>query len=68
MENFKKKQALDYHAGSRPGKIAVVSTKPTSTQRDISLAYSPGVAEPCIEIEKIRKMFTNTPPKAIWWL
>ncbi|MBX7203550.1 MAG: NADP-dependent malic enzyme [Bacteroidia bacterium] len=52
MENFKKKQALDYHAGSRPGKIAVVSTKPTSTQRDISLAYSPGVAEPCIEIEK----------------
>jgi malate dehydrogenase (oxaloacetate-decarboxylating)(NADP+) len=52
MENYKKKQALDYHSGGRPGKIAVISTKPTSTQRDISLAYSPGVAEPCIEIEK----------------
>lgn len=52
MENFRKKQALDYHSKGRPGKIAVVSTKPTSTQRDISLAYSPGVAEPCIEIEK----------------
>jgi len=52
MENFKKKQALDYHSKNRPGKIAVISTKPTSTQRDISLAYSPGVAEPCLEIEQ----------------
>ena len=52
MESFQKKQALEYHSKGRPGKIAVISTKPTSTQRDISLAYSPGVAEPCIEIEK----------------
>ena len=44
------KQALSYHAGGRPGKIEVVPTKPTSTQRDLSLAYTPGVAEPCLEI------------------
>lgn len=42
--------ALDYHAKGRPGKIAVVPTKPVSSQRDLSLAYSPGVAEPCREI------------------
>jgi len=45
-----KKQALDYHIQNRPGKIEVVATKPTVTQRDLSLAYSPGVAEPCMEI------------------
>lgn len=44
--------ALAYHAQGRPGKIEVVPTKPHSTQRDLSLAYSPGVAEPCLEIEK----------------
>ena len=42
-----KKQALQYHAMGRPGKIEVVPTKPHSTQYDLSLAYSPGVAEPC---------------------
>ncbi len=47
-----KKDALLYHAGKRPGKIEVVPTKPHSTQRDLALAYSPGVAEPCLEIEK----------------
>ncbi len=47
-----KQDALDYHNGPRPGKIEVVSTKPCSTQRDLSLAYTPGVAEPCLEIEK----------------
>ncbi len=47
-----KKDALLYHAGKRPGKIEVVPTKPYSTQRDLALAYSPGVAEPCLEIEK----------------
>lgn len=47
-----KKQALDYHTQNRPGKIEVVSTKPTVTQRDLTLAYSPGVAEPCREIFK----------------
>lgn len=50
MDEYKKKQALDYHANGRPGKIEVISSKPTSTQRDLSLAYSPGVAEPCLEI------------------
>jgi len=47
-----KKDALLYHAGKRPGKIEVVPTKPYSTQRDLALAYTPGVAEPCLEIEK----------------
>lgn len=50
MDEYRKKQALDYHSKGRPGKIAVVPTKPTSTQRDLSLAYSPGVADPCNEI------------------
>jgi malate dehydrogenase (oxaloacetate-decarboxylating)(NADP+) len=48
----KRQDALDYHANGRPGKIAVVPTKPLTNQRDLSLAYSPGVAEPCLEIER----------------
>ncbi len=52
MASFTKQDALDYHAKGRAGKIQVVPTKPYSTQRDLSLAYSPGVAEPCLEIEK----------------
>ena len=52
MNNMDKKQALQYHAMGRPGKIEVVPTKPHSTQYDLSLAYSPGVAEPCLEIQK----------------
>jgi malate dehydrogenase (oxaloacetate-decarboxylating)(NADP+) len=47
---IRKQDALDYHSKGRPGKIAVISTKETETQRDLSLAYSPGVAEPCLEI------------------
>ncbi|BAI80543.1 malate dehydrogenase (oxaloacetate-decarboxylating) (NADP+) [Deferribacter desulfuricans SSM1] len=47
-----KEEALEYHAGARPGKIEVVPTKPCYTQRDLSLAYTPGVAIPCEEIEK----------------
>ena len=47
-----KQQALDYHLGARPGKIEVSPTKPCRTQRDLSLAYTPGVAEPCLEIHK----------------
>jgi len=51
MSNInRKKDALNYHAMGRPGKIAVVPTKPHSSQRDLSLAYSPGVAEPCLAI------------------
>lgn len=45
-----KEDALKYHSKGRPGKIAVIPTKPTNTKRDLSLAYSPGVAEPCLEI------------------
>lgn len=48
--NNRKKEALQYHSMGRPGKIAVVPTKPHSTQRDLTLAYSPGVAEPCLAI------------------
>lgn len=48
----KYRQALDYHAQGRPGKIEITSTKPCLTARDLSLAYSPGVAGPCLEIAK----------------
>jgi malate dehydrogenase (oxaloacetate-decarboxylating)(NADP+) len=51
MAKFRKQDALDYHSQGRPGKIEVVPTKPYSSQRDLSLAYSPGVAEPCLRIE-----------------
>ena len=47
---IRKQDALDYHSQGRRGKIEVVSTKPCQTQRDLSLAYTPGVAEPCREI------------------
>ncbi|MDR0230845.1 MAG: NADP-dependent malic enzyme [Dysgonamonadaceae bacterium] len=52
MAKMTKEDALLYHSQGKPGKIEVVPTKPYSTQRDLSLAYSPGVAEPCLEIEK----------------
>ena len=46
-----KQQALDYHNRPRPGKIEITPTKPCRTQRDLSLAYTPGVADPCLEIQ-----------------
>ncbi len=49
---IRKQDALDYHSTGRPGKIEVISTKPCTTQRELSLAYTPGVADPCLEIEK----------------
>src|SRR6195952_635187 len=49
---MKREDALDYHSSGRPGKIAVVATKPLANQRDLALAYSPGVAVPCLEIQK----------------
>ncbi|MBR3855556.1 MAG: NADP-dependent malic enzyme [Bacteroidaceae bacterium] len=52
MAKITKEDALRYHEGKRPGKIEVVPTKPYFTQNDLSLAYSPGVAEPCLEIQK----------------
>jgi malate dehydrogenase (oxaloacetate-decarboxylating)(NADP+) len=50
MAKFRKQDALDYHSQGRPGKIEVLPTKPYSSQRDLTLAYSPGVADPCLEI------------------
>ncbi len=52
MVSKKREDALNYHSEGRPGKIQVIPTKPHTTQRDLALAYSPGVAEPCLEIEK----------------
>lgn len=50
MAKIRKQDALDYHSTGRPGKIEVIPTKPYTSQRDLSLAYSPGVAEPCLRI------------------
>src|SRR5439155_21316888 len=50
QKDLRKQQALEYHSKGRPGKIEVLPTKEAKTQRDLSLAYSPGVAEPCKEI------------------
>ncbi|HYH05573.1 MAG TPA: NADP-dependent malic enzyme [Thermoanaerobaculia bacterium] len=50
MADNDRDEALDYHSGGRPGKIEVIPSKPTATQRDLSLAYTPGVAVPCLEI------------------
>jgi malate dehydrogenase (oxaloacetate-decarboxylating)(NADP+) len=52
QKNIRKQEALDYHSKGRPGKIEVIPTKSTKTQRDLSLAYSPGVAVPCLEIKE----------------
>jgi len=54
MAKITKEDALRYHEEGRPGKIEVIPTKPHRTQRDLSLAYSPGVAFPCLEIEKTK--------------
>jgi malate dehydrogenase (oxaloacetate-decarboxylating)(NADP+) len=52
MRKIGKQEALDYHSRGRKGKIEVVATKPCRTQEDLSLAYTPGVAEPCLEIQQ----------------
>ncbi|MEO6844365.1 MAG: NADP-dependent malic enzyme [Ginsengibacter sp.] len=52
QKSIRKEEALEYHSKGRPGKIEVIPTKATKTQRDLSLAYSPGVAIPCLEIEE----------------
>ncbi|MEO8764854.1 MAG: NADP-dependent malic enzyme [Ginsengibacter sp.] len=52
QKNLRNQEALDYHSKGRPGKIEVIPTKATKTQRDLSLAYSPGVAVPCLEIHE----------------
>lgn len=61
MAKLRKQEALDYHSQGKPGKIEVIPTKPYSTQRDLSLAYSPGVAEPCLAIaENINDVYKYT--------
>lgn len=55
MDKLFRKDAFNYHALGRPGKIEVIPTKPYSTQRDLSLAYTPGVADPCLAIDKNRE-------------
>src|SRR5580698_10169700 len=50
--NIRQEDVLDYHASEPPGKISITPTKPCYTQHDLSLAYTPGVAIPCLEIEK----------------
>ena len=52
MVKISKQEALDYHSSGRPGKIEVIPTKPKSTQYDLSLAYTPGVAQPCLCIKE----------------
>ena len=60
-QKIRKEDALHYHAKGRPGKIQVVPTKETNTQRDLSLAYSPGVADPCLEIaENVENVYAYT--------
>ena len=57
----KRREALIYHAKHTPGKIKIVPTKKYATQRDLSLADSPGVAEPCLEIEKDKSQVYSFP-------
>lgn len=66
MDDQLKQSALDFHEFPVPGKIQVSPTKPLATQRDLALAYSPGVAAPCLEIEKTRWLRINTPHVATW--
>ncbi len=61
MSKVRKQEALDYHSSGKPGKIEVIPTKPHASQRDLSLAYSPGVAEPCLRIaENIDDVYKYT--------
>jgi malate dehydrogenase (oxaloacetate-decarboxylating)(NADP+) len=57
-------EALHFHSSGRPGKLEIAATKPLTTQRELALAYSPGVAVPCLEIEKNPDLPTTTPPRA----
>lgn len=67
MDPQLRKAALEYHELGRPGKISVTATKQLTNQRDLALAYSPGVAAACEEIVKTRATPRATPVAAIWW-
>jgi allosteric NADP-dependent malic enzyme (EC 1.1.1.40) len=60
-------EALALHRYPTPGKLAVTPTKPMTTQRDLALAYSPGVAVPVLKSPKTPTLPMITPPKATWW-
>ena len=60
-------ESVEYHQRGRKGKIEVVPTKPCRTQHDLSLAYTPGVAEPCLRIEKDPVWPIPIPPRGTWW-
>jgi hypothetical protein len=64
---IRQQDALDYHSKGRKGKIEVVATKPCRTQWDLSLAYTPGVAEPCLEIAKAADLSFETGPQCWGW-
>jgi malate dehydrogenase (oxaloacetate-decarboxylating)(NADP+) len=68
QQELRKQQALEYHSKGRPGKIEVIPTKEAKTQRDLSLAYSPGVAEPCKEIAANKETFTDIQQRETWSL
>jgi malic enzyme len=61
------RDTLALHASGRPGKIEIIPSKPLATQRDLSLAYSPGVAFPVCASPRIRRSPTITRSRAIWW-
>ena len=63
--SFTDQEALQFHTQGRPGKIEVMPTKPMATQRDLSLAYSPGVAVPVLAIAEDPSRAMTTPPRAI---
>ena len=68
QKELRRQQALEYHSKGRPGKIEVVPTKEAKTQRDLSLAYSPGCSRTLQRnCKQIQKMFINTQQKEIWW-
>jgi malic enzyme len=67
MDEDFRKAALDYHRLPRPGKLAIEATKRMATQRDLALAYSPGVAAPCWPSPRTRTWPATTPRAATWW-
>lgn len=69
LDNTTKQEALKYHNKSgKPGKVSIIPTKPLSTQHDLSLAYSPGVAAPCLAIAKNPEAVYDYTEKTIMWL
>lgn len=65
---FTEREALLFHSHGRPGKIEIIASKPMATQRDLSLAYSPGVAVPCVPLPRIPALPMIIPQKEIWLL